>query len=99
MKRVVGLPGESISIQDNWVQINGRPLERPSGLDFLNYYATGNLHQGKQVECDGGYFVLGDDSLDSYDSRYTDLLNPDSIEGRAWMIIWPPSRIRFLKPD
>jgi signal peptidase I len=96
MKRVVGLKGETISIKDHWININGKPIERPIGLEFLKYYAVGDLFGGKEVDCDGGYFMLGDDSKDSYDSRFTGIIKSDIIEGRAWMIIWPPSRIRLL---
>lgn len=98
MKRVVGLPGETIAVKDHWVHINGKPIERPAELDFLKYVAVGIIHNGAEVKCEGGYFMLGDDAFDSYDSRFTGLLEPKDIEGRALMIVWPPSRIRFLRP-
>ena len=96
MKRIAALDGETISIVDHWININGKPLERPVELDFLKYYGVGELFNGQEVDCDGGYFMLGDDSMDSYDSRFTGVVAPDRFEGRAMMIIWPPSRIRFL---
>ncbi len=96
MKRIVALDGETISIKDHWICINGEPVERPTGLDFLKYYGVGELNDGREVKCDGGYFMLGDDSMDSYDSRFTGIVTPDRFEGRAIMIIWPPSRIRLL---
>jgi signal peptidase I len=96
MKRIVGLEGETISIKDNWININGKPLERPAGLGFLKYYGVGELNKESEVKCAGGYFTLGDDSFDSYDSRFTGIIEADDIEGRAWMIIWPLSRVRLL---
>lgn len=99
MKRVVGLPGETISLQDTiTVVINGKPIPRPASLQWLKYYAFGLFTGGKTVACNEGYFVLGDDSKDSEDSRYTGPLRRDQIKGRAWMIVWPPSRIRFINP-
>lgn len=98
LKRVVGLPGETIAVKDYWININSKPVERPAELDFLKYVGAGCLHGGTEVKCEGGYFMLGDDAFDSYDSRFTGLLKPKDIEGRALMIIWPPSRIRFLRP-
>lgn len=96
MKRIVALKGETISIKDNWIWIDGKPLECPTELDFLKYYGVGELYNGREVKCDDGYFMLGDDSMDSYDSRFTGVVTPDRFEGRAIMIIWPPSRIRLL---
>ena len=96
MKRIVGLEGETISIKDHWVCINGESLERPTELDFLKYYGVGDLFNGEEVKCEGGYFMLGDDSRDSYDSRFTGVVTPDRFEGRAMMIIWPLSRLRLL---
>jgi len=98
MKRVVGLEGETISIEDRWVCIDGQPIERPDKLDFLEYIGVGLVPRDTEFECNGGYFLMGDDSRDSYDSRFTGLLKPEHIEGRAFMIIWPPSRIRLLTP-
>jgi signal peptidase I len=98
MKRVVALPGETISIKDHWVEINGEPVDRPSRLDFLKYYAYGNLGRGRSVHCEEGYFVLGDDSRDSADSRFDGPIGLNKIEGRTWLIIWPLSRFGFVAP-
>ncbi|MHC4365475.1 MAG: signal peptidase I [Planctomycetota bacterium] len=98
MKRVVALPGETISIKDHWVQINGRPVQRPSSLDFLKYYAYGNLHRGKAMHCEDGYFVMGDDSKDSADSRFDGTISLNKLEGRVWLVIWPLSRLGFVTP-
>ena len=97
MKRVVGLPGESISIKDNWVMIDGEAIERPDELGYLTYYGYDKLYKGKTAECGEGYFVMGDDSSDSFDSRYEGSIEFDRLEGRAWLIIWQWSRIGFVK--
>lgn len=98
MKRVVGLPGESIAIKKFQVSINDQELAHPASLDFLKYYSYGNVSNGKSVACHDGYFVLGDDSKDSQDSRYEGPVPPHRIEGRALCIVWPLSRIRFINP-
>jgi signal peptidase I len=96
-KRVVGLPGERITIKDNRIYINGTELPRPAHLQNLIYYGYGKLHHGREIECGSGYFVLGDDSRDSYDSRYIGPVDPSRFEGRAWCILWPPARAGFVR--
>ena len=96
MKRVVGLPGETVSLRDHQVLIDESPIERPAGLAFLDYYAFGNLAGGGAAPCGQGYYVLGDDSRDSQDSRFEGPVDPERIRGRAWLIVWPLSRARFL---
>jgi signal peptidase I len=98
MKRVGGLPGETVSVQDTWLDINGKPLPRPPELRTLTYYPYGNCRGGAQVPCGDGYFVLGDYSKDSQDSRYEGPLDPSRIDGRAWLRVWPPSRFGWVNP-
>ena len=97
MKRIVGLIGETVSIKDHWACIDGKPVDRPKCLDFLRYYAVGLLHNDQQITCEDGYFAFGDDNIDSYDSRFTGLVKKEDIEARAWLIIWPPSRMGFVR--
>ena len=98
MKRVAGLPGENISLAHGQVCINGSAKPRPPSLGHLNYYAFGDLHRGKRASCGVGYFVLGDDSKDSQDSRFEGPIDGKQIRGRAWLILWPPSRVGFVNP-
>jgi signal peptidase I len=95
-KRIVGLPGERVSVKDNQVRINGAAVEPPAGLKNLKYYPMGNLAAGREVKCGTGFFVLGDDSKDSYDSRYLGPVRSSQLRGRVWCILWPRSRQRFL---
>lgn len=100
MKRVVGLPGETVSLNsDRQVVINGQVLERPKELASLKYYPYGNLSGGAEVYCDDGYYVLGDDSRDSDDSRFNGLLLPELILGRAWAVLAPAEHRRWVTPD
>jgi signal peptidase I len=98
MKRVVGLPGEAVSLQEREVAVNGVAVPRPASVGSLKYYAFGNLYGGGSVECGKGYYVLGDDSRDSEDSRFEGPLEARRIVGRAWLIVWPPSRLGFVSP-
>ena len=98
IKRVVGLRGESVSIRDGKAQVNGSPLAVPSSLAFLHYYGYGPYGRGDWVPCSEGYFVLGDDSKDSDDSRYNGPVRASEIRYRAWLRVWPPSRFGFVNP-
>ena len=97
MKRVIGLPGETVAIRDRRLQVDGETLIRPPTVPIVKYYAYGNLFRGKPAACGDGYYVLGDDSKDSQDSRFEGPLDPDHITGRAWLIVWPPERMGWVK--
>ena len=96
MKRVVGLPGEKLGLTKNRISIDGDPLERPKKYESLYYYSYGNVVGGRVIDCRDGYYVLGDDSRDSQDSRYDGPIPPERIRGRAWLIVWPPGRIGWV---
>lgn len=66
IKRVYGLPGETIQIKDNTIYINGNPLEDPYFSGTMNYYGYANE---EIVLGEDEYFVLGDNRNDSVDSR------------------------------
>jgi len=97
MKRVFGLPGETIAMRDNRILIDGAPLALPPQLAALRYYAYGNLTGGKTVACGDGYFVLGDDSTDSQDSRWEGPFPRHRIEGRALAVLTPVSRLGWVR--
>jgi signal peptidase I len=97
-KRIVGLPGETVTVKDKQLVINGSIMPAPKSLSFLCYYGWGKVHRGKQVACDDKYFYLGDDSRDSMDSRFDGPIDADRIIARAWLIVWPPDRIGFVNP-
>ena len=98
MKRVVGLPGERVEmLRGGKILINGEPLSLPEHLDFLDYFPFGNLTADKPpFDCGDGYYVLGDFSRDSDDSRFNGSVSPEMIVGRAWLIIGPKDRHGFV---
>jgi signal peptidase I len=83
IKRVIGLPGESISVQDGKVMINGVPLEEP-------YIAAPPIYNGTWEVPEGQLFVLGDNRNESKDSHEWGLLPLENVVGRAILIYWPP---------
>ncbi len=65
VKRVIGLPGETVEIKDGYVYINGEPLEEPYLKEKMK-----NETFGPYVVPEGEYFMMGDNRNDSHDSRY-----------------------------
>ncbi|WP_040351809.1 signal peptidase I [Blastopirellula marina] len=97
MKRVVGLPGESVQmVRHGELLIDGQPMECPPSLD-VKYLRFGNLVDGKPVPCGDGYYVLGDDLKDSDDSRFNGPVPAHRIMGRAWLIAWPMTRVGWVR--
>lgn len=97
MKRVVGLPNESVQMPaEGELLIDGRRLEIPPGLNN-EYLQFGNLRDGKPVPCGNGYYVLGDDLKDSDDSRFNGPVPSRHVLGRAWIIVWPARRVGFVR--
>jgi signal peptidase I len=95
MKRIAGLPGEKIAIRDYRLQIDGKD-DAPPGAAGVKYYPYGSLGGGKAVTVEGGYFVLGDDSIDSDDSRFEGTVARERVRARACFIVWPPGRIGWV---
>ena len=96
IKRVIGLPGETVQIIDGYVYINGEKLDENYGAEVMN-------DAGRAAEPitlgDDEYFVLGDNRNRSDDSRYENVenLKREKIVGRAWVRIWPLDRICVVR--
>ena len=98
MKRVVGLPGEKVSLKDGRVLIDREPVDCPPSVENISYLPYGKIHRGGSADCGDGYFVLGDNSVDALDSRFEGPLSIEKITGRAWLVVWPLSKFRFATP-
>ena len=89
IKRVIGLPGDTVLVKNGTVYVNGQPLTEP----YIHYAATYTYPfdgQPKQVP-DGYYFVLGDNRPNSSDSHLGWNVPVDNLVGRAWISYWPPT--------
>lgn len=97
MKRVIGLPGESVQmVHHGELLIDGQAVECPPSLD-VKYLKFGNLADGNPVPCGDGYYVLGDDLKDSDDSRFNGPVPAHRVMGRAWLIAWPMTRAGWVR--
>ena len=94
IKRVVGLPGETVEIRDNVVYIDGEVLDEPYLTDGAA--ACNGEYPPTQLP-DDALFVLGDNRCNSGDSRYgLGFIPIDRVIGQAFVIIWPPSDLGGL---
>lgn len=98
IKRLAGLPGEQVEIREGTLYINDKPvLDRVFSQRY--YYNRGDFGQENKkiiVPADN-YFVLGDNSASSQDSRYWGFVPQTNILGKAIVIYWPPQRIRIVQ--
>ena len=88
IKRVIGLPGETIQIMDGIIYINGKVYLEKADYPLMTNSGLASEPITLDVK---EYFVLGDNRNDSEDSRYADigLVNLDYIEGKVWLRIAP----------
>lgn len=96
VKRIIGLPGEKVTIKEGRVYINDRVLLDDPVLDEIEY--AGIAGEGVVVGKDQ-YFVLGDNRNHSYDSRYEEIgtINKKVIHGKIWFRFFPISKIGIVK--
>ncbi len=95
IKRVVALPGETIEVRNGRVFVDGRRLTEPyvSAMRDRSDFA-------KRTVPAGHVFVMGDNRPNSQDSRSSlGFIPEDRIVGKAFVLLWPPSRIEWLSDD
>ena len=96
IKRIIGLPGETVQIADGEIYINGEVLEESYGREVMQ---DAGLAAEPITLGDEEYFVLGDNRNYSSDSRDPSvaLIHRKEIIGRAWLRIWPLDSFGILK--
>jgi signal peptidase I len=88
VKRIVGLPGETIQYENNQLYVNGELVE-----ETFTHEVTEDFQLNTTIPAHY-YFVLGDNRLDSLDSRYIGLISEDDIEGVIGFSIFPFKTIK-----
>ena len=98
IKRIIGLPGETVQIVDGYVYINGVQLDEHYGNEIMEKpgIAAEPVTLGEDE-----YFVLGDNRNNSQDSRTASVgvIHRNEILGRAWVRIWPLSDFGVIKHE
>jgi signal peptidase I len=90
IKRIIGLPGENVEVQDGQVLIDQERIDEPYIADL------GRYNQGSTPIPDGQYYVLGDNRNNSSDSHTWGLLPKEEIVGKALLCYWPPDQWGLL---
>lgn len=98
IKRLVGLPGETVEIREGTLYINGKPL-LDTVFNKFYYYNRGEFAEdGKKIVVpEDSYFVLGDNSGSSLDSRFWGFVPKSNVLGKAIFIYFPVHRIRIIR--
>jgi signal peptidase I len=91
IKRVIGLPGETVEIKDGKVFVNNISLDEEYVMAPPDYTMS-----AKEIP-ENEYFVLGDNRNNSNDSHTGWTVPRDNIIGKAWFIYWPPSKWGVIK--
>jgi signal peptidase I len=94
IKRVIGLPGETVEIKDGAVYVDGTRLAEPYLFDLQPTTGTGD--PARWVVPAGQLFVMGDHRTASADSRSFGPIEEGTVIGRAWLRYWPVSTLGIL---
>jgi signal peptidase I len=98
IKRVIGLPGETVELREKKVYINGQPIDEPYAHYLQPVSGESDLHEvtsfdvreryGPVTVPPNQYFVMGDNRDNSQDSRYWGFLPRENVKGKALLIYW-----------
>lgn len=96
IRRVIGLPGETVQIMDGAVYINGYPLEESYAAGAISY---GGIASAQLTLDNDEYFVMADNRSNNFDSRDSTVgpITRSSIRGKVWLKILPIDQIGMVK--
>lgn len=105
VKRIIGLPGDTIEYHEDVLYLNGEPTDQPFLDGSVNMdasiYSSGDFTLltllGVEVVPEGQYFVLGDNRLNSRDSRSFGFVEQESILGKVSLRYWPFEEIGVVE--
>jgi len=99
IKRLIAKEGEVVEIKDGDIYIDGERIEEPFNIRKTRYYNKspyGASGRGITIPKDS-FYVLGDNSTSSRDSRYWGFVPRKNVIGKAFFLYWPINRIRTVK--
>ena len=101
VKRIVGLPGDHLRISDGHLFVSDKPVNLSNICgEILYFLPPGSANFSPQTNVivpNGCYFVLGDNSTNSFDSRFWGSVARTNILGRVALCYWPPRRVGKVK--
>ena len=99
VKRLIAKDGEVVEIKDGAIYINGKLVEEPHTIRGTYYYNRGDYGKmGQKIKVPpNSYYVLGDNSSSSRDSRYWGFVPKKNLLGKAFFIYWPFNRVKVIK--
>ncbi len=105
IKRVIGLPGDTIEYKDDTLYVNGKAYEEPYLDEYKKQVIDGPLTEpftleekiGQMTVPEGELFVMGDNRRFSKDSRHIGTIPMEKVLGKTNVIYWPLEDVRFIK--
>ncbi len=99
IKRVIAVPGDTLSLRDGRFYINNRVLDESKYLDPSVYTSGGDyLREGETIEIPSNhYFVVGDNRPHSSDSRVFGPVDISTIKAKAWVVYFPFDNLRVVE--
>lgn len=98
IKRVIGIAGDSVMVNEGFVYVNGKQVDESKYLDGeVRTYGGSFMKDGEAVIVpDGNYIVMGDNRPFSSDSREWGLLTEEEIIGKSFFVYWPVNTMRLV---